>query len=243
MSRKLGYLQKLNLLQILGDCMYNVVELGKRAFDNIVDPILEWIIKGFNIADYDLKSLKISDCPESNEILIEFEVQYGPCTFECETDNPYKFESKVETADILSSFGAFVNKDNLSVKIESYWEPVGLDYIMSAITLCDGSSRLLSEDDFDEGYLQECIVDLCNNIYDSFGRFGTDVHSIDICNNGMEDYLNTQIKDDTLKYESLDSFVRFLGSKRNYRYFLVKDKCKDIDEYDLKVIVARVKDK
>lgn len=223
--------------------MYNVVELGKRAFDNIVDPILEWIIKGFNIADYDLKSLKISDCPESNEILIEFEVQYGPCTFECETDNPYKFESKVETADILSSFGAFVNKDNLSVKIESYWEPVGLDYIMSAITLCDGSSRLLSEDDFDEGYLQECIVDLCNNIYDSFGRFGTDVHSIDICNNGMEDYLNTQIKDDTLKYESLDSFVRFLGSKRNYRYFLVKDKCKDIDEYDLKVIVARVKDK
>lgn len=243
MLRKLGYLQKLNLLQILGDCMYNVVELGKRAFDNIVDPILEWIIEGFNIADYDLKSLKISDCPESNEILIEFEVQYGPCTFECETDNPYKFESKVETADILSSFGAFVNKDDLSVKIESYWEPVGLDYIMSAITLCDGSSRLLSEDDFDEGYLQECIVDLCNNIYDSFGRFGTAVHSIDICSNGMEDYLNTQIKDDTLKYESLDSFVRFLGSKRNYRYFLVKDKCKDIDEYDLKVIVARVKDK
>lgn len=223
--------------------MYNAVELGKRAFDNIVDPILEWIIEGFNIADYDLKSLKISDCPESNEILIEFEVQYGPCTFECETDNPYKFESKVETADILSSFGAFVNKDDLSVKIESYWEPVGLDYIMSAITLCDGSSRLLSEDDFDEGYLQECIVDLCNNIYDSFGRFGTAVHSIDICSNGMEDYLNTQIKDDTLKYESLDSFVRFLGSKRNYRYFLVKDKCRDIDEYDLKVIVARVKDK
>lgn len=243
MLRKLGYLQKLNLLQILGDCMYNVVELGKRAFDNIVDPILEWIIEGFNIADYDLKSLKISDCPESNEILIEFEVQYGPCTFECETGNPYKFESKVETADILSSFGAFVNKDDLSVEIESYWEPVGLDYIMSAITLCDGSSRLLSEDDFDEGYLQECIVDLCNNIYDSFGRFGTAVHSIDICSNGMEDYLNTQIKDDTLKYESLDSFVRFLGSKRNYRYFLVKDKCRDIDEYDLKVIVARVKDK
>lgn len=60
--------------------MYNVVELGKRAFDNIVDPILEWIIEGFNIADYDLKSLKISDCPESNEILIEFEVQYGPYT-------------------------------------------------------------------------------------------------------------------------------------------------------------------
>lgn len=114
---------------------------------------------------------------------------------------------------------------------------------MSAITLCDGSSRLLSEDDFNEGYLQECIVDLCNNIYDSFGRFGTAVHSIDICSKDMEDYLNTQIKDDTLKYESLDSFVRFLGSKRNYRYFLVKDKCKDIDEYDLKVIVARVKDK
>lgn len=223
--------------------MYNIVELGKRAFDNIVDPILEWVIEGFNIADYDLKSLKISDCPESNEILIEFEVQYGPCTFECETDNPYKFESKVETADILSSFGAFVNKDDLSVKIESYWEPVGLDYIMSAVTLCDGSSRLLSEDDFNEGYLQECIVDLCNNIYDSFGRFGTAVHSIDICSKDMEDYLNTQIKDDTLKYESLDSFVRFLGSKRNYRYFLVKDKCKDIDEYDLKVIVARVKDK
>ena len=239
----LGYLQKLNLLQILGDCMYNVVELGKRAFDNIVDPILEWVIEGFNIADYDLKSLKISDCPESNEILIEFEVQYGPCTFECETDNPYKFETKMETADILSSFGAFVNKDDLSVKIESYWEPVGLDYIMSAVTLCDGSSRLLSEDDFSEEYLQECIVDLCNNIYDSFGRFGTAIHSIDICSKGVEDYLNTQIKDDTLEYKSLDSFVRFLGSKRNYRYFLIKDKCKDIDEYDLKVIVARVKDK
>lgn len=223
--------------------MYNVVELGKGAFDNIVDPILEWVIEGFNIADYDLKSLKISDCPESNEILIEFEVQYGPCTFECETDNSYKFETKMETADILSSFGAFVNKDDLSVKIESYWEPVGLDYIMSAVTLCDGSSRLLSEDDFSEEYLQECIVDLCNNIYDSFGRFGTAIHSIDICSKGMEDYLNTQIKDDTLKYESLDSFVRFLGSKRNYRYFLIKDKCKDIDEYDLKVIVARVKDK
>lgn len=223
--------------------MYNVVELGKRAFDNIVDPILEWVIEGFNIADYDLKSLKISDCPESNEILIEFEVQYGPCIFECETDNPYKFETKMETADILSSFGAFVNKDDLSVKIESYWEPVGLDYIMSAITLCDDSSRLLSEDDFSEEYLQECIVNLCNNIYDSFGRFGTAIHSIDICSKGMEDYLNTQIKDDTLKYESLDSFVRFLGSKRNYRYFLIKDKCKDIDEYDLKVIVARVKDK
>ena len=223
--------------------MYNVVELGKGVFDNIVDPILEWVIEGFNIADYDLKSLKISDCPESNEILIEFEVQYGPCTFECETDNPYKFETKMETADILSSFGAFVNKDDLSVKIESYWEPVGLDYIMSAVTLCDGSSRLLSEDDFSEEYLQECIVDLCNNIYDSFGRFGTAIHSIDICSKDMEDYLNTQIKDDTLKYESLDSFVRFLGSKRNYRYFLVKDKCKDIDEYDLKVIVVRVKDK
>jgi hypothetical protein len=223
--------------------MYNVVELGKRAFDNIVDPILEWVIEGFNIADYDLKSLKISDCPESNEILIEFEVQYGPCTFECETDNPYKFETKMETADILSSFGAFVNKDDLSVKIESYWEPVGLDYIMSAITLRDDSSRLLSEDDFSEEYLQECIVDLCNNIYDSFGRFGTAIHSIDICSKGMEDCLNTQIKDDTLKYESLDSFVRFLGSKRDYRYFLIKDKCKDIDEYDLKVIVARVKDK
>lgn len=223
--------------------MYNVVELGKGAFDNIVDPILEWVIEGFNIADYDLKSLKISDCPESNEILIEFEVQYGPCTFECETDNPYKFETKMETADILSSFGAFVNKDDLSVKIESYWEPVGLDYIMSAVTLCDGSSRLLSEDDFSEEYLQECIVDLCNNIYDSFGRFGTAIHSIDICSKGMEDYLNTQIKDDTLEYKSLDSFVRFLGSKRNYRYFLIKDKCKDIDEYDLKVIVARVKDK
>lgn len=230
-------------MQILGDCMYNVVELGKRAFDNIVDPILEWVIEGFNIADYDLKSLKISDCPESNEILIEFEVQYGPCTFECETDNPYKFETKMETADILSSFGAFVNKDDLSVKIESYWEPVGLDYIMSAVTLCDDSSRLLSEDGFSEEYLQECIVDLCNNIYDSFGRFGTAIHSIDICSKGMKDYLNTQIKDDTLKYESLDSFVRFLGSKRNYRYFLIKDKCKDIDEYDLKVIVARVKDK
>lgn len=230
-------------MQILGDCMYNVVELGKRAFDNIVDPILEWVIEGFNIADYDLKSLKISDCPESNEILIEFEVQYGPCTFGCETDNPYKFETKMETADILSSFGAFVNKDDLSVKIESYWEPVGLDYIMSAVTLCDGSSRLLSEGDFSEEYLQECIVDLCNNIYDSFGRFGTAIHSIDICSKGMEDYLNTQIKDDTLKYVSLDSFVRFLGSKRNYRYFLIKDKCKDIDEYDLKVIVARVKDK
>ena len=230
-------------MQILGDCMYNVVELGKRAFDNIVDPILEWVIEGFNIADYDLKSLKISDCPESNEILIEFEVQYGPCTFECETDNPYKFETKMETADILSSFGAFVNKDDLSVKIESYWEPVGLDYIMSAITLRDDSSRLLSEDDFSEEYLQECIVDLCNNIYDSFGRFGTAIHSIDICSKGMEDCLNTQIKDDTLKYESLDSFVRFLGSKRDYRYFLIKDKCKDIDEYDLKVIVARVKDK
>lgn len=223
--------------------MYNVVELGKGAFDNIVDPILEWVIEGFNIADYDLKSLKISDCPESNEILIEFEVQYGPCTFECETDNPYKFETKMETADILSSFGAFVNKDDLSVKIESYWEPVGLDYIMSAVTLCDGSSRLLSEDDFSEEYLQECIVDLCNNIYDSFGRFGTAIHSIDICSKGMEDYLNTQIKDDTLEYKSLDSFVRFLGSKRNYRYFLIKDKCKDIDEYDLKVVVARVKDK
>ena len=230
-------------MQILGDYMYNVVELGKGAFDNIVDPILEWVIEGFNIADYDLKSLKISDCPESNEILIEFEVQYGPCTFECETDNPYKFETKMETADILSSFGAFVNKDDLSVKIESYWEPVGLDYIMSAVTLCDGSSRLLSEDDFSEEYLQECIVDLCNNIYDSFGRFGTAIHSIDICSKGMEDYLNTQIKDDTLEYKSLDSFVRFLGSKRNYRYFLIKDKCKDIDEYDLKVIVARVKDK
>lgn len=223
--------------------MYNVVELGKGAFDNIVDPILEWVIEGFNIADYDLKSLKISDCPESNEILIEFEVQYGPCTFECETDNPYKFETKMETADILSSFGAFVNKDDLSVKIESYWEPVGLDYIMSAVTLCDGSSRLLSEDDFSEEYLQECIVDLCNNIYDSFGRFGTAIHSIDICSKCMENYLNTQIKDDTLEYKSLDSFVRFLGSKRNYRYFLIKDKCKDIDEYDLKVIVARVKDK
>ena len=239
----LGYPQKSNLLQILGDCMYNVVELGKRAFDNIVDPILEWVIEGFNIADYDLKSLKISDCPESNEILIEFEVQYGPCTFECETDNPYKFETKIETADIISSFNACVNKDNLSVKLSSDWEPVGLDYILSAITLCDGSSRLLSEDDFDEGYLQECIVDLCNNIYDSFGRFGTAVHSIGICSKGMEDYLNTQIKDDTLEYVSLDRFVRFLGSRRTYRYFLVKDKCKDIDEYDLKVMVARVKDK
>lgn len=223
--------------------MYNVSELGKNSFDDIVDPILEWVIEGFNTSDYDLKALKILDCPESNEILIEFEVQYGPCTFECETDNPYKFESKVETADILSSFGAFVNKDDLSVKIESYWEPVGLDYIMSAITLCDGSSRLLSEDDFNTEYLKECIVSFCDNLNDSFGRFGTAVHSVDICSSDTEGYLNTQIKDDTLECVSLDRFIRFLGSRRTYRYFLVKDKCKDIDEYDLKVIVARVKDK
>lgn len=223
--------------------MYNVSELGKSSFDDIVYPILEWVIEGFNTSDYDLKALKILDCPESNEILIMFEVQYGPCTFECDTDNPYKFESKIETADIISSFNARVNKDNLSVKLSSDWKPVGLDYDMFAINLRSVPNRLLSEDDFDTDYLKECIVSFCGNLNDSFGRFGTAVHSVDICSSDTEGYLNTQIKDDTLECVSLDRFVRFLGSRRTYRYFLVKDKCKDIDEYDLKVIVARVKDK
>lgn len=223
--------------------MYNLSELGKSSFDDIVYPILEWVIEGFNTSDYDLKALKILDCPESNEILIMFEVQCGPCTFECDTDNPYKFESKIETADIISSFNACVNKDTLSVKLNSDWEPVGLDYDMFAINLCSVPNRLLSEDDFDTEYLKECIVSFCDNLNDSFGRFGTAVHSVDICSSDTEGYLNTQIKDDTLECVSLDRFVRFLGSRRTYRYFLVKDKCKDIDEYDLKVIVARVKDK
>lgn len=223
--------------------MYDVSELDKNSFDDIVDPILEWVIEGFNISDYDLKALKILDCPESNEILIEFKIQYGPCTFECDTDNPYKFESKIETADIISSFNARVNKGNLSVKLSSDWEPVGLDYDMFAINLRSVPNRLLSEDDFDTDYLKECIVSFCDNLNDSFGRFGTAVHSVDICSSDTEGYLNTQIKDDTLECVSLDRFLRFLGSRRTYRYFLVKDKCKDIDEYDLKVIVARVKDK
>lgn len=223
--------------------MYDISELDKNSFDDIVYPILEWVIEGFNTSDYDLKALKILDCPESNEILIMFEVQYGPCTFECDTDNPYKFESKIETADIISSFNARVNKVNLSVKLSSDWEPVGLDYDMFAINLCSVPNRLLSEDDFDTDYLKECIVSFCDNLNDSFGRFGTAVHSVDICSSDTEGYLNTQIKGDTLECVSLDRFLRFLGSRRTYRYFLIKDKCKDIDEYDLKVIVARVKDK
>lgn len=227
--------------------MVSVKEIPRDKFIDIAFDIVDWLLEEIYTSDdkIDVHEIKISDDIKENVIKVSLVVCNDLCTFGYDEENPYhedEFTTKYdENGYVLFNFTLYFDKSSCSfIKID--YDTENSDGYL--VDYRDGEPEAIGylSDKKDVATLfhtEDSIFKLPEFCKVVSNLLGNKVHSISLFDGVNSPHLVEHIKKNLFKDGKIATAKDYLSGiyrNRDWKFFACREKCSDLDEYDIKLI-------